>query len=147
MCAVLGAHLLAAALWGAALAESAAIVVQAPDTPVRLDRATVVAIADAPPIVVYTATNTTGDTLDQFTVMAYVFDAQGTLKARQGAPARRTLDARGTKVSTLVLDGTPIESTDRIVIGVNQAQKVGSETWWRAELQDAAVAAVRPPKR
>jgi hypothetical protein len=118
-----------------------ALVVQAPESPVRLDRATILTAAGAPPVVLYAATNLTGDQLDQFTVMAFVFDAQGTLKARQVAPARRTLEAGTTKYSTIVLDGSPIEPTDLIVIGVNQAQRVGSEAWWRADLQGAAEAA------
>ena len=104
--------------------------VQAPDSPIRLDHA---------------ATNVTGDQLDEFTVMAFVF-RDGVLKARQVAPGRRTLDAHGTKYSAMVLDGFPIEPTDVIVVGVNQAQRVGSDAWWRAELQSAAegVAAKRP---
>jgi hypothetical protein len=90
----------------------------------------------------YSATNLTDNQLEQFTVMAFVFAADGTLKARQVAPARRTLDAREVKYSTLVLDGAPIEPDYVIVIGVNQAQRVGSESWWRADLQPAAEAAV-----
>jgi hypothetical protein len=46
----------------------------------------------------------------------------------------------------LVLDGSPLEATDRVVLGVNQAVKVGSERWWRAELQEAATAAARSAK-
>ena len=126
-----------------ATSEKPAIVVQAADSPVRLDRAIILSGADGPPIVLYAATNLTGDQLDQFTVMAFVFDAQGTLKARQVAPGRRTLDARSTKYSTLVLDGSPIEPTDVIVLGINQAQRVGSEVWWRADLQTVAEAATR----
>lgn len=137
---------LAATIAAAAANETVATVVQAPDAPVRLEHATVLATGGAPPVLLYSATNTTDDNLDQFTVMAFVFDAHGTLKARQTAPARRTLEAHTTKFSTLVLDGSTIEPTDRIVIGVNQAQKVGSERWWRAELQEAAAAAVRAPK-
>jgi len=129
-----------------ATSEKPAIVVQAADSPVRLDRATILSGADGPPIVLYAATNLTDDQLEQFTVMAFVFDAKGTLKARQVAPGRRTLDARSTKYSTLVLDGSPIEPTDVIVLGVNQAQRVGSEVWWRAELQTAAEAATRGKK-
>jgi len=121
--------------------EKPAIVVQAADSPVRLDRATILSGADGPPIVLYAATNLTDDQLEQFTVMAFVFDAKGTLKARQVAPGRRTLEARSTKYSTLVLDGSPIEPTDVIVLGVNQAQRVGSDVWWRSELQTAAEAA------
>lgn len=137
----------AVALIGAALGEKPGLIVQAPDAPVRLDRATVLTTADAPPIVLYSATNTTADNLDQFTVIVFVFDAQGTLKARQSAPARRELDAHATKFSAIVLDGSPIQPTDQIVIGVNQAQKTGSESWWRADLQQAAASAARPPKQ
>jgi hypothetical protein len=76
-------------------------------------------------------------------VMAFIFKADGTLKARQLAPARRTLNAHETKYSAMVLDGSPIEPGDLIVAAVNQAQRVGSETWWRADLQAAAEAQVR----
>jgi len=140
-------HYFAAILLAAAATDAPAIVVQAADSPVRLDQATVVTVTAAPPVLVYGATNATDDNVDEFTVIAFVFDAQGTLKARQTAPARRTLEAHTTKFSTLVLDGSPISAGDRVVVGVNQAQKVGSDRWWRAELQDAALAAVRPPKR
>jgi hypothetical protein len=125
--------------------EKPATVVQAPDSPVRLDRATILTGADGPPVVLYGATNLTDDQLEQFTVMAFIFKADGTLKARQVAPARRTLDARGAKYSTMVLDGSAIDPTDVIVVGVNQAQRVGSEAWWRADLQAAAQSAV--PKK
>jgi hypothetical protein len=132
----------------AAASEKPSIVVQAPDSPVKLDHATVVMLSDGPPVLVYAATNTTNDALDQFTVIAYVFDAEGNLKARQTAPARRTLEAHETKTSTLVLDGGPVTPTDQIVIGVNQAQRVGSENWWRAELQvDAEKAVPRTPAK
>jgi hypothetical protein len=122
--------------------EKAAIVVQAADSPVRIDRATILRAADGPPVLLYSATNLTDNQLEQFTVMAFVFAADGTLKARQAAPARRTLDAREVKYSTLVLDGAPIEPDYVIVIGVNQAQRAGSDEWWRADLQPAAQAAV-----
>src|SRR5215471_7129073 len=135
-------YLIATGLVGASLAERPATVVQAPDTPVRLDKAIVLTTNDAPPVLVYSATNATDDDVDEFTVIAFVFDAQGTLKARQTAPARRSLQAHATKFSTLVLDGSPVSPGDRIVVGVNQAQKVRSDLWWRAELQDAALAAV-----
>jgi hypothetical protein len=78
--------------------------------------------------------------------MAFVFKPDGTLAARQVAPGRRTLAPREIKYSTLVLDGAVIDPTDVIVIGINQAQRAGSESWWRAELQRAAEAAV-PLKR
>jgi hypothetical protein len=129
-------------------AERAAIVVQSPDSPVRIDRASVLQGSDGPPVIVYSATNPADTAIDEFTVMAFVFDAaSGALKARQTAPGRRTLDAHGTKYSTLVLDGSPIEPNYVIVIGVNGAVKVGSETWWHADVQPAAEAAVPLKKR
>jgi hypothetical protein len=131
-------------LLAAAPGERPAIVVGAADSPVRLDRATVLTPTDGPPVLLYAATSLTGDQLEQFTVIVFIFDAQGTLKARQTAPARRTLDAHGTKYSTMVIDGSAIAATDVIVVGVNQAQRVGSDTWWRADLQAAATAAARP---
>ena len=131
------------ALWLAgALSEKPAIIVQAADSPVRLDRATVLTAADGPPVVLYSATNLTDNPLEQFTVMAFVFAADGTLKARQVAPARRSLDAKEVKYSALVLDGSKIEPDYVIVIGVNQAQRAGSDAWWRADLQPAAETAV-----
>jgi len=132
-------------LVAAATTEKPAIIVQAADSPVRLDRATILSGGDGPPVVLYAATNLTDDQLEQFTVMAYVFDAKGTLKARQVAPGRRTLDARSTKYSTLVLDGAPIDATDVVVVGVNQAQRADSEVWWRADLQTMAEA--KQPKK
>jgi|SRR5919204_6445051 hypothetical protein len=113
--------------------------VSAPDSPVRLAHATALSGADGPPVVLYEASNPGDDQLDEFTVIVYVF-RDGVLKARQTAPGRRTLDAHGAKYSAIVLDGIPILPTDLIVIGVNQAQKVGSDVWWRADLQEAAEA-------
>ena len=132
--AVLGAVLMSTTLLAGAIEVST---VQAPDSPVRLDRATILSAPDAPPVLLYAATNVTGDPVDEFTVMAFVF-RDGVLKARQVAPGRRTLEAHGTKYSAMILDGFPIEPTDLIVVGVNQAQRVGSDAWWRAELQAAA---------
>ncbi len=127
---------------GARAAEERPVtVIQAPDSPVRLGPATIVTVASGPPVLVYAATNTGDAALDEFTVLAFVFDASGTLKARQTAPGRRTLEPRATKYSTLVLDGSPLAPTDIVVAGVNQAQRVGSDAWWRADLQRAAEAA------
>jgi hypothetical protein len=131
-----------AALIGADAAQRPAITVAAADTPVRLDHATVMTPPSGPPVLLYEGVNTTGDAIDTFTVMAFVFKQDGTLKARQTAPARRNLDARGSKYSTLVLDGSDIDPTDIIVIGVNQVQRVNSDAWWRADVQPAAEAAV-----
>lgn len=99
--------------------------------------------AEGPPVLLYSATNLTDDALDQFTVIAFVFSADGVLKARQTAPGRRTLDPHGSKYSTLVLDGSTIDATDQIVVAVNQAQRVNSDAWWRADVQPAAEAAVK----
>ena len=131
----------------AALAQERTVaVVQAPDSPVRLEHATMLSAAEGgPPVIMYAATNLTNDPLDQFTVMAFTFKADGTLKARQVAPGRRTLDAHETKYSAMVLDGSPVEQGDSIVIGVNQAQRVSSDAWWRADVQAAAEA--RVPKK
>ncbi len=127
----------------AVAAEKPAIVVNAADSPVRLDRAAVLTASEGPPVLYYAATNQTADEFEVFMVTAFIFDNTGTLKARQTAPGRRTLEAHETKYSTLVLDGSPITSTDIVVVGVNQAQRAGTETWWRGELQDAATAAAR----
>ena len=53
--------------------------------------------------------------LEQFTVIAFIFDAEGVLKTRQLAPGRRTLEKKGTKYSTMVLDGRVVTATDRVV--------------------------------
>ena len=136
--------LLTVLVTGLLASDRPAIVVQALDSPVRIDRATILAATDGPPVLLYSATNLTDDNLDQFTVMAFIFDAQGTLKARQVAPARFTLDARNSKYSAMVLDGFAIDATHVIVVGVNQAQRAGSDVWWRADLQAAAEGAVKP---
>ena len=131
-------------LLAAAFAESAPVVVQAPDSPVRLDHARVLNITTGEPaVLLYAATNLTDNDLEQFTVIAYIFDADGVLKTRQVAPGRRTLEKRSTKYSTMVLDGRAVTPTDRVVIGVNQAQRTDSDKWWSAELEAAAKEAVK----
>jgi hypothetical protein len=97
--------------------------------------------------VLYAAVSLTDQRLEQFTVMAFVFRADGTLKARQVAPGRRFLEPRETKYSTLVVDGVSLDPTDVVVIGINQTQNEGSEDWWRADLQPAAEAAVAVKKQ
>jgi hypothetical protein len=124
-----------ALLWLAAAGPNTTLVVQAPDSPVKIDRASVVNAPDAPPIVVFAATNTTDTAIDTVMLIAYTFSADGTLKARQTAPARRSLEPHETKFSTLVLDGFAPAPDSIVVIGVNQVQRANSETWWRAELQ------------
>jgi hypothetical protein len=128
--------------------EMAATIVHDPDSPVRLDRARIFnVVADEPAVLMYAATNQTDNDLEQFTVVVFIFDSEGTLKARQSAPARRTLEKRSTKFSAMVLDGWRITATDRIVFGVNQVLRADSEKWWHAELDEAARAAVAKPQR
>lgn len=131
----------------ASAGERPALIVAGADAPARLDRAVVLTPADGPPVVLYEATNLADQALDQFTVMAFVFKSDGTLKARQVAPGRHLLELHETKYSTLVLDGSAIDASDVIVIGINQAQRVHSDVWWRADLQPAAEAAVPLRKR
>jgi hypothetical protein len=140
--------LLSAALAGvlaAAAADMPAVVIEAPDSPVKIGRATVLTVPGDPPVILYAATNQTDDDLEQFTVMVFIFDAKGFLRTEQIAPGRRTLAAKSTKYSTIVLDGGTVDPAGSIVIGVNQAQKVNSDAWWRADLKAAAETAV--PKK
>jgi hypothetical protein len=124
--------------------ENVPVVVQAPDTPVRVDHAKIFnVVANEPAVLMYAATNLTDNDLEQFTIIAFIFDAQGTLKAKQMAPGRRALEKRETKYSTMVLDGWAVTATDRVVFGVNQAQRADSEKWWHAELDEAAKEAVK----
>ena len=124
--------------------ETAPTIVQAPGSPVRIHGAKILnVVAGEPAVLFYAATNQTDDDLEQFTVIAFIFDAQGTLKTRQTAPGRRTLEKRTTKYSTMVLDGWPVTATDQIVVGVNQAQRTDSEKWWSAELEATAIQAVK----
>jgi hypothetical protein len=132
----------ATAMLAAAPAERPALIVAGAEAPARIDRAAVLTPADGPAVVLYATTSVIDQTLDTVTVMAFVFKADGTPKARQIAPARRTLEAHETKYSTIVLDGTTVDPTDIVVIGINQAQRVGSNDWWRADLRPAAEAAV-----
>ena len=135
-----------AAVLAAAAVEKPAVVVEAAGSPVKIGRATVLTVAGDPPVILYAATNQTDDDLEQFTVMVFIFDAKGILTTQQIAPGRRTLEAKTTKYSTIVLDGGPVDPAGSIVIGVNQAQRVNSETWWRADLKAAAELAV-PQKK
>jgi hypothetical protein len=138
---------MAGMLIAAAAAEQAAVVIEAPDSPVKIGKATVLTVAGDPPVVLYSATNQTSDDLEQFTVEVFIFDAKGLLKTQQIAPGRRTLEAKTTKYSTIVLDGGPVDPAGSIVIGVNGAQKVGSpDMSWSASLRPTAEKAV-PPKK
>jgi hypothetical protein len=133
---------LASTLAVAPASEKAAIIVEGQQPPVRITHAFVLTASQGPPVVLYDAVNQTDKEYEQFTVTAFVFKADGTPRARQTAPGRRTLEAHETKYSTIVLDGSPVEPTDLIVIGVDQAQLAGSEQWWHADLRPLAEAAV-----
>jgi hypothetical protein len=126
--------------------EKPAIVVEGTQPPARITHAAVITPTQGPPVIVYAAINQTDQELEQFTVTAFVFKADGTPRARQTAPGRRTLEAHETKYSTLVLDGAPVEPSDIVVIGIDQAQRVGSEEWWHTDLRALAEAAV-PAKK
>ena len=121
-----------------AAADLPITVVQAPNSPVQLGHLKIFSADDAPPVLLYAATNLTNDQLDQFTVTVFVFDQDGRLKARQVAPGRRTLEPKETKYSAMVLDVGPVAPTDRLMAGVDQAQRVGSDQWWRADLRTLA---------
>jgi hypothetical protein len=141
----LGAAIASASL--AAAAGPPVSVVQAPDSPVKLDQVKVLNTDATPLVLLYAATNLTDTALDQFTVTVFVFDRDKRLKARQVAPGRRTLDARGTKFSAMILDVGGIDPADSLMVGVDQAQQVGSEQWWRSDLRTLAEAAAKPSAR
>ena len=123
-------------------------IVQAPDSPVRVSRAKVFnVVADEPAVLFYAATNLRDYDLEEFTIVAFIFDAKGTLRARQTAPGRRTLEKGSTKYSTMVLDGWAVTATDRVVFGVNQALRAGSEKWWHAELEELVKEATKEQKQ
>ena len=138
--------LIALLLFAATPGERPAKLVEGADAPAKITRATVLTPAEGPPVVLYAATNLTDRQIDTITLMVFVFKSDGTLKARQTAPGRRNLEAHETKYSTLVLDGSDVETSDAIVIGINQVQHTGSDAWWRADLRRAAEALV-PLKR
>jgi hypothetical protein len=123
-------------------AERPAIIVEGEQPPARITRAAVLTPTEGPSVVLYAAANQTDQELEQFTVMAFVFKADGTPKARQVAPGRRTLEPRETKYSTIVLDAGPVDPTDIIVIGIDGTQRAGSDAWWHAELRPLAEKAV-----
>ena len=122
--------------------DPVAHIVAAPDAPVRLASVKVLNTGAEPLVLLYAAVNAGDSPIEVFTVMVFVFDSGGRLKARQVAPGRRELAVRETKYSTMVLDVGKIDPTDTLMAGVDQAQRVGSEAWWRADLRAIAEAAV-----
>jgi len=131
----------------AAPTEKPAIVVEGEQPPARIARAAVLTPTEGPSVVLYSAVNQTDQQLEQFTVMAFVFKADGTPKARQVAPGRRTLEPHETKYSTIVLDAGPVDPSDIIVIGIDGTQRAGSDAWWHAELRPLAEKAVPVKKQ
>jgi len=122
--------------------EKTAIIVEGQQPPLRITHAAVLTASQGPPVILYAAANQTDKEYEQFTVTAFVFKADGTPRARQTAPGRRTLDPHETKYSTIVLDGAAVEPTDVVVIGIDQAQLASSEEWWHTDLRPLAEAAV-----
>jgi hypothetical protein len=145
---MVGTFVLASYLAVAAAAEDRTVqIVSAPDTPVRLASAKLLNTGAEPLVLLYAATNTTSSAMDVFTVTVYVFDGEGHLKARQVAPGRRDLAVGETKYSAMVLDVGKIEPSDTLMAGVDQAQRAGSDDWWRVDLRviaEAAAAAAHP---
>ena len=121
--------------------DRTAQIVAAPNAPVRLESAKVLNTGAEPLVLLYAATNTIDTAIDQFTVMVFVYDKDGNLKARQVAPGRHELNVKETKFSAMVLDVGRIEPSDYLMAGVDQVQRVGSEEWWRADLRPIAEAA------
>lgn len=145
---MIAAIALATYVVAAAAADDRAVqIVTAPESPVRLDSAKVLNTGAEPLVLLYAATNATQMPIDTFTVTVYVFGADGRLKARQVAPARRELAVGETKFSAMVLDVGKIEPTDTLMAGVDQVQQVGSDDWWRVDLRTIAekVAAAKAP--
>jgi hypothetical protein len=121
--------------------------VNASGSPVTLSGLKLLNTDAQPMVLLYAATNTIDAPLDQFTVTVFVFGSDGRLKARQVAPGRRELAVKETKYSSMVLDVGTIEPTDQLMAGVDQAQRVGSDDWWRADLRtiaESAMAASKP---
>jgi hypothetical protein len=137
---------LAAAVAFAALqpgVDRAVQILMAPGSPVKLESAKLLNTGSDPLVLLYAAANQTDGALEQFTVTVYVFDTEGRLKARQVAPGRRTLEPRETKYSAMVLDVGKIDPADRLMAGVDQAQRAGSDSWWRADLRTLAEQTVK----
>ena len=116
---------------------------QAPNAPVTLAEIKVLNSDAAPMVLLYGATNVTETALDQFTVTVFVFSKDRQLKARQVAPGRRSLNPHETKFSAMVLDVGGIDAGDSLLVGVDQAQQVGSDQWWRADLRTIAEAQMK----
>jgi hypothetical protein len=124
-------------------AQPSITVIQAPDAPVRLENVRLLNAGATPLVLLYEAVNTTSEAIDQFTVMVFTFDKEGVLRARQVAPGRRTLAPNERKYSAMVLDGFAAQADHQIVAGVDQAQRVGSDAWWRADLRPLAEGAIK----
>lgn len=127
-----------------AYAASTVTVIDAPGTPVKLERVKLLNTDATPLVLLYGATNQTVNQLDQFTVTVLVFDKDRRLKARQVAPGRRTLEPKETKFSAMVLDVGTIDPADSLLVGVDQAQTAGSDEWWRVDIRTLAEGMMKP---
>jgi len=139
--------LLSAVLMLGAEAERTVQIVTAPDSPVHLDSAKILNTGSQPLVLLYGASNKIDAAIDQFTVTVFVFRADGQLKARQVAPGRRELAVGETKYSAMVLDVGAIDPTDTLMAGVDQVQRVGSDSWWRADMRTLAESAAKTRAR
>jgi len=135
--------LLSAVLMLGAEAERTVQIVTAPDSPVHLDSAKILNTGSQPLVLLYGASNKIDAAIDQFTVTVFVFRADGQLKARQVAPGRRELAVGETKYSAMVLDVGAIDPTDTLMAGVDQVQRAGSDSWWRADMRTLAESAAK----
>lgn len=135
--------LLSAVLMLGAETERTVQIVTAPDSPVHLDSAKILNTGSQPLVLLYGASNKIDAAIDQFTVTVLVFRADGQLKARQVAPGRRELAVGETKYSAMVLDVGAIDPTDTLMAGVDQVQRVGSDSWWRADMRTLAESAAK----
>lgn len=131
-------------LGGMAAAATSVAVLDAPGSPVKLEHVRLLNTDASPWVLLYGATNLTQTPLDQFTVTVFVFDKDKRLKARQVAPGRRQLDVKETKFSAMVLDVGAISDGDSLMVGVDQAQEVGSDRWWTADLRTLAEGVMKP---
>jgi hypothetical protein len=129
---------LAWALAAAQQTQPTVTVAGAPDTPVTLQNVRLLNVGATPLVLLYEAVNPGAEPIDTFTVVALTFDKDGILKARQVAPARRTLEPNERKYSAMVLDGFAAQPDHTIIVGVDQAQRAGSDAWWRADLRPIA---------
>jgi hypothetical protein len=116
------------------------------DSPVRIDHLKIFSADDAPPVPLR------GNECHWRSARPFTVTKSSSIKtvgSRRGKSPRSScnLDARETKYSAMVLDVGPIAPTDSLMAGVDQAQRVGSDQWWRADLRALAEQAATVKKR